>query len=142
MSYLAGPYQYVSPYVAKADSIADSGLSKVEQTFPIVKSSTGEIKSNVTDVALFPLRKAFEGKDYIFSTYGNEYKKVGGQGLFTTSKAMVSTGLVVTSDSLSWLSEYLGSKKEDVKQVANQAGSKVQQKKDQAKQTMNEKMNN
>jgi hypothetical protein len=131
--YLNGPYQYVSPYVSKADSIADSGLNKVDQTFPIVKTPTGELKNSVSDVALFPLRKAFEGKDYVFNTYGSEYKKVGGNGLMTTGKAMVSTGLVVTSDSLHWLSTYLGAKKEDAKKVANQAGQKVQQKKDQMK---------
>lgn len=141
MPYLSGPYQYVSPYVHKADSIADSGLSKVEQTFPIVKSSTGEIKNNVTDVALFPLRKALESKDYVFNTYGSEYKKVGGDSYVTAGKALVSTGLVVTSDSLTWLSSYLGARKEDAKNLANQAGQKGQQKKDHAKQTLNEKTN-
>ena len=140
--YLSGPYQYVSPYVSKADSMADSGLSKVDETFPIVKTPTGELVDNVKGVAFFPLRVAFESKDYVFNTYGNEYKKVGGDGLLTTGKAMISTGLVVTSDSLSWLSEFLGAKKDEAKHFANQAGQKASQKKDQAKQTVNEKTHN
>ncbi|KAI9816084.1 MAG: hypothetical protein M1832_005167 [Thelocarpon impressellum] len=132
--YLSGPYQYVSPYVSKADSLADSGLSKVEQTFPIVKQPTGQLRNSVTDVAFLPLRKATEGKDYVLNTYSSEYGKVGGDGLLTAGKAVISTGLVVTSDSLGWLSSFLSAKKDDAKKVAGQAQQKAGQKKEQAKQ--------
>ncbi|KAI9852940.1 MAG: hypothetical protein M1838_003734 [Thelocarpon superellum] len=132
--YLEGPYQYVSPYVVQVDSIANSGLDKIDKTFPIVKTPTGELYSVVVDTAFYPVRVAFEGKDYVFKTYDSEYKKVGGDGLVTAGKALVSTGLVVTSDSLSWLSSFLGSAKEEIKSAGTQVGQKATQKKDQAKQ--------
>lgn len=110
----------VSPYVAKADSLADSSLKKVDQKFPIVKEDTDKIKGTAVDMAFFPLRKATEGKDYVFKTYNNQYKKCGGQGLITTGKASVSTSFVVTSDVLAWISSYLGAKKEQTKEKVNE----------------------
>ncbi|KAI9807146.1 MAG: hypothetical protein M1825_005864 [Sarcosagium campestre] len=124
ITYLSGPYQYVSPYVAKADSVADSGLSKVDETFPFVKTPTDKIKGKAYETVSFPFRFATDSKDYVFKTYGSEYKKVGGEGIVTSGKAVITTGLVVTSDTLGWLSSFLGAKK------------------DQAKQTLNEKTNN
>ncbi|KAI9696072.1 MAG: hypothetical protein M1836_005903 [Candelina mexicana] len=118
--YLARPYSMVSPYVAKADSLADSSLKKVDQTFPIVKEDTDKIKATAVDTAFFPLRKATEGKDYVLETYNNQYKKCGGRGLITTGKASVSTSLVVTSDVLAWISNYLGSAKDQTKEKVNE----------------------
>jgi hypothetical protein len=120
LPYFSRPYQYVSPYVHKADSIADHGLSKVEETFPIVKTPTGEIKNKVFSTIFYPARVAFEGKNYVFKTYGDQYKNIDGNTVVKTGKAMVTTGLVVTSDSLNWLSHFLGAKKEQAKQVTNE----------------------
>ncbi|KAI9801513.1 MAG: hypothetical protein M1833_002745 [Piccolia ochrophora] len=120
LPYLSGPYQYVSPYVAKADSLADTGLSKVEDTFPIVKTPTDKLKGTVFDTVFFPVRLASDSKDYVFKTYGSEYKKVGGEGIVTSGKAVITTSLVVTSDSLGWLSSFLGAKKEQTKHVVNE----------------------
>ncbi len=61
-----------------------------------------------------------EGKDYVLKTYNTECKKVGGEGLVTMGKAAVTTTLVVTSDALNWLSNYLGAKKEQAKEVTNE----------------------
>ena len=115
--YAQGPYGYVKPYVAKADSLAEGGLTKVEHTFPIVKEDTQKIKSSVLSLALFPFRVAGSSKDYVFNTYFGEYKKCGGDGLISGGKAVITTGLVVTSDTLSVLSSFLGQKKEQTKEV-------------------------
>jgi len=40
--------------------------------------------------------------------------------LVTKGKALVSTGLVVTSDALAWLGAFLGEKKEQAKEVTNE----------------------
>lgn len=120
LPYFSKPYQYVHPYVAKLDSIGDSTLSKVDEKFPVVKKPTNELYDNATDIALFPLRKGLEGKDYVLKTFNTECKKVGGEGLVTKGKAAVTTTLVVTSDALNWLSNYLGAKKEQTKEVVNE----------------------
>ena len=70
-----------------------------------------------------PLRMAFQGKDYVFKTYGSEYKKCGGDGLVASGKAMITTGLVVTSDTLTWLSDFLSQKKAEAKEVAKEKTS-------------------
>lgn len=120
LPYFSKPYEYVSPYVKKADSIGDSTLDTIDTKFPAVKKPTGELYDNATGFAFFPIRKAAEGKDYVFKTYNSECKKVGGEGLVTYGKAAVTTSLVVTSEALSWLSHFLGQKKAEAKEVANE----------------------
>jgi len=120
LPYLSKPYQYVSPYVAKADSIGDSTLSKLDSKFPVVKKPTGEIIDNAKGYAYFPVSKATEGKEYVFKTYNSEYKKVGGEGVITSGKAAVTTTLIVSSDALSWLSHFLAAKKAETKEVVNE----------------------
>ena len=77
-----------------------------------MKEDTDKIKGTVLDFAYFPFRVVGDGKNYIFDTYGSEYKKCGGDGYVAGVKASITTTLVVTSDTLSWLSEFLGKKKE------------------------------
>ena len=67
-----------------------------------------------------PLRLAGDGKNYVSETYSSEYKKCGGAGLVSGGKAMITTGLVVTSDSLAWLSNFLAQKTEQTKEVAKE----------------------
>ncbi|KAL8682052.1 MAG: hypothetical protein Q9186_001841 [Xanthomendoza sp. 1 TL-2023] len=137
LPYAQRPYGYVAPYVQKADQLADSGLTKVDGKFPIVKQDTEKIKNTVLDFAFMPLRFANETKDYLLSTYGNEYKKCGGNGYLAGGKALITTGLVVTSDSLSWLADYLNQKKEEAKEVAEEKKNMAKEKKDAAKEKMN-----
>lgn len=111
--YAKRPYGYVAPYVAKADSLGSDALSRVDHTFPIVKENTEKIKGTVLDYAYFPFRLVGDSKNYVLDTYSSEYKKCGGDGYVAGSKAMITTGLVVTSDTLSWLSTFLGQKKEE-----------------------------
>ena len=110
----------MKPYVAKADELASDGLTRVDKTFPIVKQDAEQIKTTVLDVAFMPLRMAFQGKDYVFQTWGNEYKKCGGNGVVAGGKAMITTGLVVTSDTLNWLSTFLAQKKGEAKDFATE----------------------
>jgi len=119
LPYFSKPYQYVSPYVAKADSLGDSALSKIDEKFPATRKPTGELYDNATGLAFFPLRKGMEGKDYVFKTYNSEVKKVGGEGIVTMGKAAVTTSLIVSSDALSWLSNFLSTKKAETKEVVN-----------------------
>lgn len=146
LPYAQRPYGYVAPYVAKADQVASSGLSKVDETFPIVKEDTQKIKSTVFDYALYPFKLAAESRDYVFKTYGSEYKKCGGDGLISGGKAMITTSLVVTSDSLAWLSSFLGQKKEQSKDVmqekSGQANAYMQEKAGQAKSIAKDKTGN
>lgn len=67
-----------------------------------------------------PLRMSFEAKDYVWKTYGSECKKVGGDGVVAYGKAAITTGLIVGSDALGWLSEFLSAKKEQAKEVGNE----------------------
>ncbi|KAF2088448.1 hypothetical protein K490DRAFT_55864 [Saccharata proteae CBS 121410] len=115
MPYLQGPYSWLHPYISKADSLADSGLEKVETHFPIVKQDTETIKDSVLDAALMPLRVVGATKNYVFSTYDDEYQKTGGKGLITTAKAIVSTELKITADFFQKVADYLGPKKEEAK---------------------------
>jgi len=120
LPYFSKPYQYVSPYVAKVDSLGDSTLSKVDAHFPVIKKPTGELYDNATGIAFFPVRKGLEGKDYVFKTYNSEVKKVGGDGIVTLGKAAVTTTLIVSSDALSWLGKFLSAKKAETKEVVNE----------------------
>jgi len=120
LPYFEKPYAYVSPYVKKADSLGDSTLSTFDSKFPVVKKPTQELFDNGKAVVFFPLKVGNEGKDYVFGVYGSEKKKVGGEGVVTYSKAAFATGLIVTSDALHWVSEFLSKKKAEVKEVVNE----------------------
>jgi len=120
LPYLSKPYEYVSPYVKKADSIGDSTLSTIDSKFPYVRKPTGEIYDEGKAIVFYPLKVGNEGKEYVFGVFGSEKKKVGGEGIVTYGKAVVATGLVVSSDALSWLSAFLSRKKAEAKEVTNE----------------------
>jgi hypothetical protein len=120
LPYLSKPYEYVSPYVKKADSIGDSTLSTIDTKFPYVKKPTGEIYDGGKAIVFYPLKVGTEGKEYVFGVFGSEKKKVGGEGIVMYGKAVVATGLVVSSDALSWLSAFLSRKKAEVKEITNE----------------------
>ncbi|KAG0652788.1 hypothetical protein D0Z07_0665 [Hyphodiscus hymeniophilus] len=121
--YLSKPYEYVSPYVQKADSIGDSTLSTIDSKFPYVKKSPGEIYGDGKSIVFFPLKKGSETKEYVFGTYKGEVKKVGGEGIVTYGKAAVATGLIVGGDTYNFLVSFLSSKKAEAKEVAKEKSS-------------------
>jgi len=120
LPYLSRPYVYVAPYIAKADSLGDHGLSKVDERFPIVKEDTEKIKGTIFDTAYFPLRVAGDARQHVFDTYGSEYKKCGGDGLFASGKAVITTSLVLSQESLNWLSAFVAQKKQQTKETVNE----------------------
>lgn len=120
LPYLTKPYQYVSPYITKADSLGDSTLSTIDSKFPVVKKPTGELIDNGKAIVFFPLKKGTEGKEYVVGVYGSECKKVGGEGIVTWGKAAIATGLVVGGDAYGWLSGFLAGKKAEAKEVSNE----------------------
>ena len=119
LPYFSRPYQYVSPYVKKADSIGDQTLSKIDEKFPVITKPTGELYSDAKGLALLPVRKGLEGKDHVVKTYSNEYKKDGKPGLITYGRALVSTAFIISHETLSWVGSFLNAKKADVKNAAN-----------------------
>ncbi|OJJ47584.1 hypothetical protein ASPZODRAFT_63668 [Penicilliopsis zonata CBS 506.65] len=117
--YLSTPYTYVAPYVAKADSLGDQGLTKIDTTFPIIREDTEKIKVTIYDSASYPLRVAGDVKAHVFDTYGSEYKKCGGDGMVATGKAVITTSLVLSQETLAMISSFLQTKKEHVKEIAD-----------------------
>jgi len=123
LPYLEKPASYAAPYVAKVDQLGDSFLSKVDEKVPMVKSETQEIKGTVMDTINWPMKKAGETKDFALSTYSDEYKKCGGNGVFAGGKAAVTTSLILSSEYLKWLSSFLQAKKEEAKEVVQEKTS-------------------
>lgn len=96
------------------------------------------------DYAFLPLQLAGQAKDYVWTKYGEEYDKLGGgDGYVRGGKAVLTTGLVVTSETLLWVAEYLGEKKEEAKEVgrekAEQAKAVGREKLEQAQGVAKEK---
>ncbi|ROV97448.1 hypothetical protein VMCG_06837 [Cytospora schulzeri] len=127
LPYLSKPYQYVEPYVKKADDLGNKALAKVDERFPVVKKPTNEIYTNAKGLVLFPLHKGFEGKDHLLDVYSSEYKKANGEngnnfGLIPTGKAAVATALVITGETVRFIGDFLSAKKE---QTHNAVDNKV-----------------
>jgi hypothetical protein len=120
LPYFQTPYSYTKPYVAKVDQLGDTVLTKFDETVPIFKSETAEIKSTALDYAHWPLKKAGEGTDWITSTYSQEYKKCGGDGVVAGGKAAITSTLILSSDVLGWLSSFLVAKKEQAKDAVKE----------------------
>ncbi|RMZ77878.1 hypothetical protein DV738_g4113, partial [Chaetothyriales sp. CBS 135597] len=110
LHYLDTPASYAKPYVQKADELGDKLLTRIDETVPIIKSETKEIKSTITSYVFWPLHKTTETKDWALQTYNSEYKKCGGDGLVASSKALVTTPLILGSEVLQWLSTLLQEK--------------------------------
>jgi len=121
--------EYASPYVTKADDIADQGLGKVEAKFPILKEPTENVKSKVTEQLQSPkkiagdlygtsLTIANEKKEYVFKVYQDELAKEGSKGYLPAAKAGLTTTFVVAADSLQWLVDTL-SKRDPVSEKTN-----------------------
>jgi hypothetical protein len=91
---------------------------------PIVKSETKEIKQTAFDFAHWPFEMFGSGKDYVLKTYGEEYKKCGGDGVIAGSKAAITSSLVLSADMLSWVSSLLKAKKEEARETIKEKTGK------------------
>lgn len=92
ISYFDKPYQYVSPYVERADSFGDQTLSKIEERFPVVKKSSPEVLEEARKVVYAPAT-------HISNIYQAVYQKTPG-GSVAQGKAAVKTAAVVTAQGL------------------------------------------
>jgi hypothetical protein len=117
LPYLRTPYSIVAPYLSKADTLADSGLTKVDERFPVVKEETATITGTVKDYAFYPVTVAGQGKEYVFSTYADEYKKTGDdKSLVHTARALLSTELRLAFEAYTYAITFLSHKKEEVQE--------------------------
>ncbi|RAL61833.1 hypothetical protein DID88_002896 [Monilinia fructigena] len=69
-----------------------------------------------------PLRNPLgnEGKEYALGKYNSEVKKTEDQGIVGFGKAVVSTGLIVSSEAFQWLSQFLSAKKAEAKETTHE----------------------
>ncbi|KAL8792088.1 MAG: hypothetical protein Q9195_005343 [Heterodermia aff. obscurata] len=111
LPYTSGPYEYVQPYAVQVDSLAEGGLSKVEESFPIVTEDVGKITSTIkgvaSDLAFLPFRKVFQLYNYVSRTYYKEHDRCGGRGVVAGGIAIATTQLVITGDGLAMFSSSL-----------------------------------
>ena len=117
--YLNGPYQYISPYVKKADDLGDKALSAVDEKFPVVKKPTAELYDETKQVITLPYRLSMEQKDHIIQVYTDERKNIGGEGVVPFGKAVLGTWLVVTAETLGWLKTHLAQAKQQASEKMN-----------------------
>lgn len=120
LPYFSTPYSYIAPYVARADSLGNQGLTQIDSRFPIVREETQKIRGTIYDNASYPVRVAGDAKEHLLDIYGSEYKKLGGDGFFASGKAVITTGLVLSSESLNWATTWFHTAKEEVKDVVNE----------------------
>jgi hypothetical protein len=125
LPYFSKPYGYIAPYVARADSLGDKGLSQIDSRFPIIKEDTQKLRGTIYDSATYPVRFVGDIKSHVFDTYGSEYKKCGGDGAVASGKALITTSLVLSQESLGYISSLLQAKKEQVKEVVNDKTEKA-----------------
>ncbi|GKZ83182.1 hypothetical protein AnigIFM56816_008268 [Aspergillus niger] len=120
LPYFSKPYGFVAPYVARVDTLGDKGLSKVDETFPFIRDDTTTLKGSIKDGVSFPVRFVYDLKGHVFDTYSSEYKKCGGDGMVASGKAVITTGLVLSQESLAYISSLLQAKKAQVKDAVNE----------------------
>ncbi|KAF3491485.1 pathogenesis associated protein Cap20 [Arthroderma uncinatum] len=115
--YLAKPYGFVAPYVEKVDHLGNEGLNTVDSTYPKLVKATEDVRGTVRSY----IRVAEDGTKYVRSTYDSECKLAQGGPVVLHGKAAVSTGLMVTSQYLLWLSNILVPHKEKAQENGNGA---------------------
>lgn len=120
LPYFSTPYSYVAPYVARADALGDKGLTQIDSRFPIIREDTQKIRGTIYNTAGYPVRVAGDVKQHLFEIYGSEYKKCGGNGVVASGKALITTSLVLSTESLTYLTAWLQKAKEEAKDVVNE----------------------
>jgi hypothetical protein len=119
--YLEKPYElYLSAYVQKADRFGAGALNKIDEKIPIIKESTESIQAKSKQVAFYPVVKTKETTDHLFDVYNSEAKRVGGHGVVATGKALLSTGIVLTTEALDFINDYLRAGKEKAEKASNE----------------------
>ncbi|KAH6959736.1 hypothetical protein BKA56DRAFT_637569 [Ilyonectria sp. MPI-CAGE-AT-0026] len=119
LPWFAKPYEYVLPCVQKVDSLGDKTLDRLDKRFPVVKKPTNDLYNETKGLILISYTKGLEGKDYVLEVYNAEYKKNEQAGLVAHGKAAVTTVLVVSNETLTWLSSFLHAKNAEATQAVN-----------------------
>jgi len=118
--YLKTPYSYVAPYVQKADSLGDKGLSEVDSRFPIVKEETSSLKEKVKGLPFVPYDTFVSAHSYLLKTYEEQDKRNQGQkGVVPFAKTVIGTELKIAADTLGYLTGFIVAKKEEGKKFAS-----------------------
>jgi hypothetical protein len=65
--WLSKPYEYVSPYITKADSFGDKTLNSLDEHFPTVKKPTAELYNDIKGIILLPYHRGLGGLNHIFA---------------------------------------------------------------------------
>lgn len=121
LPYLSGPYQYVSPYVERADQLGDQTLARVDERFPAIKKPTGELYADARSLVLLPLTKGLEGKEHVLNVYSEECRKVGkNENLVTYGKALVGTAFAIGGETYTWVNDFIASRKAEAKESVNE----------------------
>ncbi|EMD66806.1 hypothetical protein GGP41_008194 [Bipolaris sorokiniana] len=108
--YLRTPYSYISPYLARADQLGDSGLSTLESHLPIVKEDTQKLK-----------QYAYSPVNYVHGAWQDEYNKTHyNNGVLKMGVAAVSFELRMISDACDVVLAYLNKGKEQAKKKAEE----------------------
>ncbi|KAI4275830.1 MAG: hypothetical protein L6R38_005795 [Xanthoria sp. 2 TBL-2021] len=112
----------IEPVMKRLDTAAHDSLSRIESTWPLIKEQPEHIKAEVEYLVFLPLTKSKERKDYVSSTYSNEYSHCGKGGIMTVGRALICTQLIVLSDGLLWIKSMLSGGNEQ-KSVAVKSGT-------------------
>jgi len=111
--YLATPYSYIAPYLAKADSLGDSGLSTLDSKFPIVREQTSTLQEKAKGYYGYPFTVYGKGKNFVLATYNDEYEKSRGGMIVKTGKAVLGTEIKVGMKVVEVLRGFLGQVKSE-----------------------------
>ena len=120
LPYFQTPFNYVAPYLEHADTLGDKGLTRIDSRFPIIREDTQKIRGTIYNTAGYPVRFAGDVKDHVYDVYGTEYKKCGGDGLVASGKAVITTSLMLSQESLAWISTWLQKSKAEAKEVIHE----------------------
>ncbi|KAL8675549.1 MAG: hypothetical protein Q9168_000061 [Polycauliona sp. 1 TL-2023] len=97
----------IEPLIKKVDNMAHDSLHKIESTWPLIKERPEHIKAEVEHLVFLPWTKSKERKEYVASTYSNEYSQCGRGGIRSIGRAVICTQLIVLSDGLLWIKAIL-----------------------------------
>ncbi|KAF2259476.1 hypothetical protein CC78DRAFT_524829 [Lojkania enalia] len=111
--YLQTPYSYLSPYLSRADELGDTGLTRVDTRFPIVKEDTKKLWDRIEPYVGYPIGLLGQSKEYVMGTWQDEYRKTRGEeGVKKFVLAVVSTELKMGVDGVEFVKGFLRKGKE------------------------------
>ena len=100
-----------------------------------MKEDTNTIYDTVKGYAFWPFQLAGDGKNYLFSTYSEQYKRTAkgnnrGDGPVTIGLAIISTELKIVADVFGYIAETLKQRGGEAKEKTDDLASTANKKKD------------